>query len=130
MATYTIGEAMSLIKGYLDKVSADAETYMRSYIKKNATRGYATDTLADSINTEKLSESTRSVGSSLKSKSGFTYGLAVDKGRRPITKDPGFLQYYDPVHGRWVKTHHVDKMDGINFVQETKDYIERTHIPL
>ena len=127
----TIDAAMSLLRGYLDRVAADAESYMKSYIRENANQGYATGALADSIDTRKISEIAVGIGSSLRSRtSGKVYGQFVDKGRGPITKTDGFLQYYDPKLGRWVKTHHVQGMAGIGFIEATADHVRHTHIGL
>lgn len=130
MATLTLREAMTRISQYLDKVAARAEGYMKSYVAANANKGYQTGALAASIDTQTIGDNARSVGTSLRSKSGHVYGAYVDKGRGPITKTDGYMQYYDPKLGRWVKTRHVNGMEGIGFIQATKEYIESTHIPL
>lgn len=131
MATYTIHEAISRLEGLLDRVAEDAQTYMKEYITQNANQGYQTGALAESIDIEPRGEDARSVGTSLKSKtSGQVYGAFVDKGRGPITKDPGFLQYYDPKFGRWVRTHHVNGMRGIGFIAATKRHLETTRFGL
>lgn len=132
MATYTINEMIARVDGYLDKVAGKAQEYMSDYIQKNATKGYATNTLSSSINVETISKNERSVGSGLvNDKSGFVYGHAVDKGRGPVTaKNAPLLRYYDTKLGRWINTKSVKGMSGINFISETKKYLERTHIPL
>lgn len=132
MATLTLDESIRKIPALLDRVAKEAQEYMSDYIRKNADQGYQTGKLASSINIEPRGESARSVGSSLKSKSGFTYGLAVDEGRGPVTaKNPsGRLHYYDPKLGRWVHPKSVGPASGIGFIKATKNYIEGMNITL
>lgn len=131
MATYTIGEMISALDGLLDKVAEEAQSYMKGYIAQNANQGYQTGALAESIDIEPRGKLARSIGTSLKSKtSGRVYGEFVDKGRGPVTKDPGLLQYYDPKLGRWVRTHHVNGMSGIGFIDATKEHLESMHFDL
>ena len=131
MATYTIDEAIGRIRGYLDRVAAEAETFMKGYIENNANQGYQTGALSSSINVERVNENTRSVGTSLKSKtSDRVYGEFVDKGRGPISKEGGYLRYYDRKLGKWIRTKHVKGMSGIYFIRATKTHLENAHIPL
>ena len=131
MATYTLNEAIKRIDTYIDKVAEEAKVYMSDYIRANADKGYQTGALANSINIEKPSADTRSVGSSLRDeKNGRVYGHYVDKGRGEIKKTDGYMQYYDPKYGKWVKTHHVKAMKGINFIEATANHIKSTNIPL
>ena len=128
---YTIDQMIAKIDGYIDKVAEEAKTYMSDYISNHANQGYQTGELARSIDIEKPSENTRSVGSSLRNpKTGKVYGNYVDKGRGPITKTDGYMQYYDPKLGRWVKTHHVRGMKGIDFISATAKHLKSTKIPL
>lgn len=124
MATISIGEAMSLIDGILDKTAKEAETFMKSYIDEHADKGYKTGALVNSIYNEARGTRARAIGSRLH------HAQFVDQGRREITKAPGYMQYYDTKLKRWVKTHHVNKMDGIHFIDETAKHIENTGIKL
>lgn len=130
MADYTVNEVLARLDGYLDRVAEQARTHMQSYIATHANKGYQTGALASSIDVQPVGADTRSVGTSLRSRSGWVYGAFVDQGRGAITKTDGYLRYYDPKIGRWVRTKHVDKMDGIGFLQDTIRYLESTHIPL
>lgn len=132
MATYTINEMIAKIDGYLDKVANEARDYMSDYITKNAKEGYATGALAGSINVEKVSENTRSVGSDLTNpKNGHVYGNYVNDGRGVVTaKNAPRLKYYDTKLGRWIQTKSVKPMSGIHFIEATKKHLESTHIPL
>lgn len=132
MATFTIGEAMSRIPKLLDRVADHAVEYMSNYIDEHV-GDYSTGALAKSIQSRKIDENTRGVGTSLKSKtSGQVYGAYVDKGRGPVTahNPSGRLHYYDPKLGKWMHPKSVGPMSGIGFIEATKDHLERTHFSL
>lgn len=126
MANVSLSEAQNLIRGYLDKVAEEAQRYMAQYIEEHAKQGYATGHLRDSIKIDKRGENVRAVGSDLE------YAIYVDKGRGEVhAHNPtGLLRYYDPVAGHWIRTPKVRKMDGIGFIEATKEHIEDTYIGL
>lgn len=125
----TIDQAISRLDNYLDKVSKEAEEFMKDYIETNANKGYATGALKASINTLTVSPTSRSVGSSLRSKSsGKVYGHFVDKGRGEIRGK--YMKYYDTKAGKWITTTHVSAMDGIDFIDATRKHIQSKKIPL
>ena len=137
MATVTLSEAISLIEGYGDKVANMASSYMSEYIRSHATKGYATGKLAGSVAVEKRSADTWAVGPADGKVGDHPYAAYVDQGRGPVhAKNPsGRLHYQDPIYGNpandfWMHPKSVDKMDGIHFIDATKDYIESTGIGL
>ena len=131
MATFTLSEAIARIPMILDVAAADAQSYMKQYIRDNAKKGYSKGTLANSIEIDRRSESERAVGTDVE------YAYYVDQGRREISGK--FMSWYDPKfpiakkkgkNEGWVYTHHVDKMDGIHFIDATKAYLESQHYGL
>lgn len=126
MATFTLSEAISHIKGYGDKVAGIAQEYMSDYIEQHADKGYAEGNLKDSIKVTKIDDSTWAVGTD------YYYGVYVDKGRGPVhAKNPsGRLHYYDPVVGAWMHPKKVGPMKGIHFIDETRKHLESLNIGL
>ena len=128
MATLTLSEAISRIEGYGEKVAKTAQSYMSEYIRANARQGYATGALADSVAYEQRSEDTWAVAPADGKVGDHPYAYYVDKGRGEVHPKPtnptGRLHYYDPKIGAWVHPKQTAKMDGINFIEATKEYIE------
>lgn len=124
MANLTIDEAMSLIRGYLDRVAADAETYMKDYIRSHADN--PTGRLEQSIDTRVISESARGVGSSL------DYAKFADQGRGPVVaKNAPVLHWqYPRPDGPWHSAKSVGPAKGIHFIEATAEHIRTTHIGL
>lgn len=130
MAELQLHGILTRLEGYLDRVAEHAQSYMQSYIWSHANQGYQTGALANSIDIQRVSDESRSVGTSLRSRSGYVYGEFVDRGRGGISKEDGYLHYYDPKLGRWVKTKHVNRMEGIGFIEATRHYLEGFNVPL
>lgn len=124
MANLTIDEAMSLLRGYLDRVAADAETYMKGYIRENADN--PTGQLEKSIDTRVISESARGVGSSL------SYAKFADQGRGPVrVKNKKSLHWvYPRPNGQDFFAKEVGPAKGLHFIQATADHLRITHIGL
>lgn len=131
MATYTISQAMSLIKGYLDKVANEAHTYMGNYIQTHADN--PTGKLAGSLYNEKRGDSARAIGSRLE------YAKYANDGRGPVHADPAKLKanpkhrlhwVYPRPNGQHYTALSVGPASGLHFIEKTKEYLETTHIPL
>lgn len=124
MATLTIDEAMSLLRGYLDRVAADAEAYMKTYIRENTDN--PTGVLERSIDTRVISDSARGVGSSL------DYAKYVDKGRGPVTvKNAKYLHWvYPRPSGADFFAKSVGPAKGIGFIEATAEHVRSKHIGL
>lgn len=129
MATVSIGEAMSLIDGILDKVAKEAETYMKDYIRKNTKD--ATGKLEGSIYNEARGSNARAIGSAL------DYAQFVDQGRGPVKAKhktakggEGYLRFEIPRGGEVFYRHEVKEAKGIHFIDATAKHIESMAIKL
>lgn len=124
MATLTIDEAMSAVRGLLDKVAASAESYMKSYIDTHADN--PTGALSKSINTRKISDSARGVGSDL------DYAKYADQGRGPVTvKRAKSLHWvYPRPNGQDFFRHSVGPAQGLHFIDKTAEFLEGEHFTL
>lgn len=134
MATFTLSEAISRIKGYGDNVAQHAATYMAEYIRNNAKEGYATGALASSVQYERRGESTWAVGPADGEVGVHPYASYVDKGRGEVVpkKDnpTGRLHYYDTKLGKWLRPEKVKPMKGIHFIDATKKHLEDVGVGL
>ena len=134
MATFTLSEAISHIKGYGEKVAQHATTYMAEYIRDNAKEGYATGALASSVRYEQRGESTWAVGPADGEVGVHPYGIYVDEGRGEVhplpSNESGRLHYYDTKLGRWVHPKKVKPMKGIHYIAATKQYLENIGVGL
>lgn len=129
MATISIGEAMSLINGILDKVANEAEQYMKDYIDGHTKD--ATGALRDSIYNVKRGENARAIGSKL------SYAQYVNNGRGPVKAKhktakggPGYLRFEIPRGGEVFYRHEVKAAKGIHFIEETAKHIGNMPIKL
>lgn len=124
MATLSLDEAMSAINGYLDKVAASAESYMKGYIKTHADN--PTGKLEGSINVRRISESARGVGSDLH------YAKFADEGRgpvHPVNKKALKWEYPRPNGDIFIRAS-AGPAEGLHFIDKTAEFIEGEHISL
>ena len=135
MAEFTLSEAISHIQHYGDKVAEAAAGYMSEYIRDNAKQGYATGALAASVAWERRSDNTWAVGPAEGGNVGtHPYASYVDQGRGEVHPLPsnksGRLHYFDTKHNVWLSPEKTAKMDGIGFIEATKNHLNDLQIGL
>lgn len=124
MANLSIDEAMSLLRGYLDRVATEAQSHMKEVIRTKADN--PTGVLEKSIDIRSYGENVRGIGSSL------PYAKYANNGRGPVrVKNAKSLHWvYPRPNGQDFFAKEVGPAAGLHFVEDTAEHIRHTHIGL